>query len=258
MTNLYKACLYAANLRGADLSGSILRRADLRKAKLHGSHLIYASMVNTRLEGAVISDCNVHGISAWELKLNNTIQRNLIITPLGVPEITVDNLEVAQFIYLLLHNEKVREVIDNITSKFVLILGRFTPERKVVLDAIREELRNHHYVPVLFDFNGPASRDLMETVSTLAHMARFIIVDITDPKSVPAELEHIVPDLPSVPVIPLILRSDYEYALFKSLMRRCSWVMVPCQYESLEELIASIGEKIIIPAEHKAIECRPS
>jgi hypothetical protein len=32
-------------------------------------------------------------------------------------------------------------VIDAITSKLVLILGRFTPERKTILDAIRDELR---------------------------------------------------------------------------------------------------------------------
>ena len=44
----------------------------------------------------------------------------------------VDDLEVAQFIYLLLNNQNVRQVIDTITSKIVLILGRFTPERKAV------------------------------------------------------------------------------------------------------------------------------
>ena len=41
----------------------------------------------------------------------------------------------------MLHNQKIRDVIDTITSKAVLILGRFTPERKAVLDALREELR---------------------------------------------------------------------------------------------------------------------
>jgi hypothetical protein len=195
-------------------------------------------------------------LSAWGLKLKDAILKDLIITSFNEPVISVDNLEVAQFIYLLLHNEKIRQVIDTITSKVVLILGRFTPERKTLLDAIREELRNHSYVPVLFDFAEPDSRDLMETVSTLAHMAKFIIVDITDPRSAPAELEHIVPGLPSVPVMPLILRSDYVYALFKPLIRRCPWVMEPCQYESLEELIASIEERVVAPAELKARECR--
>jgi hypothetical protein len=35
--------------------------------------------------------------------------------------IPVDNLEVAQFIYLLLRSGKIGEVIDTITSKAVLI-----------------------------------------------------------------------------------------------------------------------------------------
>jgi hypothetical protein len=49
-------------------------------------------------------------------------------------------------------------VIDTITSKVVLILGRFTPERKSVLDAIRDQLRKRNYLPVLFDFEKPSNR----------------------------------------------------------------------------------------------------
>jgi hypothetical protein len=110
-------------------------------------------------------------------------QQALVITDKDEPEITVDNIEVAQFIYLLLHNPKIRDVIDTIGRKAVLILGRFTAERKVVLDALREELRKRDYVPILFDFDKPASQDLTATVSTLAHLARFIIADLTDPSS---------------------------------------------------------------------------
>jgi hypothetical protein len=60
--------------------------------------------------------------------------------------------------YLLLTNPKVRSVIDTITSRVVLILGRFTPSRKAVLDALREELRRLGFVPVLFDFAQPIVR----------------------------------------------------------------------------------------------------
>jgi hypothetical protein len=59
-----------------------------------------------------------------------TKQRDLVITQLNEPEITVDNIEVTQFIYLPLHNEKIRDVIDTITSKPVLILGRFALQRE--------------------------------------------------------------------------------------------------------------------------------
>ena len=114
--------------------------------------------------------------------LEEAIQKNLHITWAGEHNITVDDLEIAQFIHLLLNNQNIRNIIDRITSKIVLILGRFTEERKAVLDAIRDALRKRNYTPVLFDFDKPASRDLTETISTLAHMARFIIADITEPR----------------------------------------------------------------------------
>ena len=62
----------------------------------------------------------------------------MIITKENEPEITVDNIEVAQFIYLMLNNQKVRDVIDTITFKAVLILGRFTAIRSF------ETPRVHH------------------------------------------------------------------------------------------------------------------
>jgi hypothetical protein len=204
--NLPGADLTNAHLPGANLSGANLTRANLTRANLNRTTLI-----ETNLEGAILTDCSVYGCSAWNLRLIGANQRDLVITPRHEPKITVDNLEVGQFIYLLLNNERIRDVINTITSKVVLILGRFTDERKAVLDAIREELRHHDYLPVLFDFEKPASRDITETVSTLAHMARFVIADITDAKSIPQELMKIVPYLPSVAVQPLLLATQSEY-----------------------------------------------
>jgi len=53
--------------------------------------------------GADLTGCRIHGVSAWRLNVERTKQHNLVITPMFEPEITVDNIEVAQFIYLLLH-----------------------------------------------------------------------------------------------------------------------------------------------------------
>jgi hypothetical protein len=146
----------------------------------------------------------------------------------------------------MLHNEKVRDVIDTITSKAVLILGRFTPERKAVLDALREELRRHGYVPILFDYEKPASRDITEPISLLARMARFVVADITNTKSIPQELNVIVPDLPSVPVQPLLLQGSGEYGMFEHFTRY-PWVLPLHRYDSQEQLIAAIGEQVIEP-----------
>jgi hypothetical protein len=175
----------------------------------------------------------------------------LVVTPSKDAVITVDNLDVAQFVYLLLSNQKVRGVIDSITSKVVLILGRFTPQRKAILDAIREQVRRHGYLPVLLDFEKPSSRDLTESVRTLAHMARFVIADITDARSVPQELMAIVPNLPSVPVQPLLLASQQEYGMFDHF-RRFPWVLEPVLYDDQKALLTELETKVIAPAEAKA------
>lgn len=245
--------LSGAHLSGANLRGAHLREANLSRADLSGADLRSAILVRTNLEGANLTACRVYGISAWNVRLEGAIQSNLVITPQGESPIQVDNLEVAQFIYLLLNNEKIRSVIDTITSKVVLILGRFTPERKVVLDAIRDELRKRDYLPVLFDFEKPAGKDLTGTISTLANMARFVIADLTDPSSVPHELATLVPGT-VVPVQTIILEGQREYAMFPDLKTRYHWVLEPHQYKSQDLLIAQLGETVIAPAEAKAKE----
>jgi hypothetical protein len=207
-----------------------------------------ANLVHTNVARANLTGCRVYGVSAWDLKLDGAEQKNLIITPGDESEITVDNLEVAQFIYLLLNNERIRHVIDTITSKVVLILGRFTPERKVVLDALREELRRRGYTPVLFDFDKPRSRSTLETVSTLAHMARFVIADLTDAKSVLQELQAVVPTNPSVPVQPLILATQEEPGMF-DFLRLYFWVLEPYRYPNPTGLLAALTDRVIAPAE---------
>src|SRR5262249_46060131 len=234
-----------------------LRGADLSEADLAGVNFIEARLVETNLTNANLTGCQIYGISAWNLTLEGAQQKDLIITRNDEPVITVENLEVAQFIYLLLHNEKIRDVIDTLTSKAVLILGRFTPERKAVLDTLREELRKRDYLPIVFDFDKPASKDLTGTVSTLANLARFIIADLTDPSSVPHELATVVPGT-VVPVQPVLLEGQREYAMFIDLKRRYHWVLEPYQYASSERLIAQLEERVIGPAEAKAQELKKS
>ena len=262
--DLYGTDLRGANLRGADLRGIDLRGADFRGADLQEANLSYARIIRTNLTRAKLNGCRVYGISVWDAKLEDTEQLNLVIKPelapfesevnVG-PTITVDNIEVAQFIYLLLNNQRIRQIIDTITSKVVLILGRFTPERKVILDALRDAFRKHNYSPILFDFEIPESRDITETVSLLARMARFVIADLTDAKSIPQELSMIIPDLPSVPIQPLSHVSDREYSMFEHF-RRYPWVLKDYHYISVDDLLSALKEHIIDPVEQKVQELR--
>ncbi|GAC1649993.1 MAG: hypothetical protein NVS4B12_19440 [Ktedonobacteraceae bacterium] len=200
----------------------------------------------------MLVNCYVYGISAWNVELEETTQVDLIITPKNEPIITVDNLKIAQFIYLLLNNAEIRGVIDAITSKVVLILGRFTPERKAVLDGLRDELCKHNLLPVVFDFERPTSRDFTETVRTLAYLSRFIIADITDPRSIPQELQAIVSDL-AVPVQPILEEGERQYGMFGDFGKH-TWVLPVYTYKDQASLITSLHHEIIEPAGKKARE----
>jgi len=254
--NLFQANLAGADLPHADLRVVNLRKAVLIKADLSGANLTCARLVDVDVTNADLTCCRIYGVSAWGLTLSDkTRQQNLIITTGGEPEITVDDIEVAQFVYLLLNNAKIRNVIDIITSKAVLILGRFTAERKAVLDALRDELRKRDYLPILFDFDKPTSKDLTGTVTTLANMVRFIVADGTVPKSIPHELAAIVPTT-IVPVKPILLASEREYAMFSDLQHRYHWVLPTHRYEWQEQLIADLELCVIQPAAKKAEELR--
>lgn len=249
--------LYDASLIGADLGRANLYQTNLWQANLYGANLTEATLRETNLANATLEGCIIGGNVMWNIKLEGTVQKDLNISPYGQSPITVDNLKVAQFIYLLLNNAEIRDVIDTITSKAVLILGRFAPERKVVLDAMREDLRSRGFLPILFDFEKPSSRDLTETVVTLAHLSRFVIADLTNPSSIPHELMSFTRDLPSVPVQPIILKGQRPYAMFLDHLGRYQHVLECYEYESQETLIAELAEKVIQPAQNKAEAMKP-
>lgn len=244
-TDCTEADFESASLTGADLTDACMVHANLTFARLN-----FARIVNTDLSGATLTGATVYGIAAWGVRLEAAKQSNIVITPHDEGEVTVDDLEVAQFVYLLLRNAKIRNVIDTIGNKAVLILGRFT-ERKEVLEAIREELRKRDYLPIVFDFERPAQRDFSETVMTLAGMSRFIVADITMPKSVPLELHATVPNY-MVPFIPIIKKGEKPFAMFRDLWQKHrEWVLDPLSYDSIETLVRVFDKAIIKPANER-------
>ena len=250
--NLNRSILTDAKLAGANLYRAYLSRADMRRADLRGAELGHSVLVSSDIDGSRLTGARVHGISVWALKGTPADQADLVITSDDEAAITVDNLKVAQFIYLLLANEEIRGVIDTITSKVVLILGRFSADRKPVLDALRNALRTRDLSPIVFDFEIPQDRDITETVTLLARMARFVIADLTDPKSIPQELQAIAPNV-AVPIQPVILAGAEPWSMFKDLSRKYHWVLKPYEYRDQQHLLATLSD-VLAPAEAKRRE----
>jgi hypothetical protein len=229
--------------------------ANLTGANLTGADLTEARLVETNLINATLTDCRLYGISAWNVKLNGrTKQQGLIITPSWEPAITVDNLKVAQFVYLLLHNENIRDVIDTVGKRGVLLLGRFTEGRLAVLERLRDELRNRGYLPIVFNFDKPETKDFTETVRLLAGLSRFVIADVTNPRSAPLELQATVPEI-MVPFLPIIEEGQEPFSMLTDLwIKHRDWVFEPIYYSSLDKLVGALDKEIIGPAEVRCDE----
>jgi uncharacterized protein YjbI with pentapeptide repeats len=240
----------SADMGEVDLTDAILRDANLTQARLVCASLEGANLVEVNLSGADLTGCRVYGASIWKVNLTDTDQSDLVVTPTGESSITVDNLEVAQFTYLLLDNSRIRSVIDTLSTKTVLLLGRFTPDRKAVLDALREELRRRGFVPMLFDFEKPTQRDFSETIRTLAGICRFVIADLTNPKSCPLELQATVPDY-MIPFVPIIQENEHPFSMFQDLKQKYDWVLDTLVYDTRENLIAAFDTAILAPALQK-------
>jgi uncharacterized protein YjbI with pentapeptide repeats len=248
---LLRAHLKDANLSGANLSGASLTEANLSEANLSGVDLRGALLLNSDFTNADLTGCNIHGVSAWGLKLDGAKQQNLVITRKDEPEITVDDIEVAQFVYLLLNNKKIRNVIDTIGKKGVLLLGRFTEGRLVVLERLRDKLRSLGFVPMVFNFDKPETKDFTETVRLLCGLSKFVIVDITNPRSAPLELQATVPDY-MVPFVPILQDEEEPFAMFVDLQNKYDWVLKPViSYSNVDRLIEVLEDEIAGPAEAK-------
>ncbi len=248
---LGRARLARAVLTDCELSEADLAKTQLQRSRILRGALERARLLDTDLRDAVVDGCRVYGLSAWGVRTEGARQLNLVIGRQGEPQLTIDNLEVAQFVHLLLTAASLRQALDTMTSKVVLILGRFSPVRKAVLDAMREELRRLNYCPILFDFQPQVSRNVLETIRTLAALARFIVADLTDPQFVPVELISVVPVHTSLPVQPLLQACEKEPEIYY-LLKPFPWFLELERYEDTSELVHKLRTLLPRLEEHAA------
>ncbi len=232
-----------ANLKQTNLTDTILQGATLTNANLNG-----ALLLQTNFEHAILNGCSIYGISVWDVRLEGASQSGLIISGENEPTTTVDDLEIAQFIYLLLNHKKLRNAIIAVTERGVLLLGRFSDGGLEMLQAIAVRLREENYLPIIFDFDRPDNRDYTETVKTLVGLSRFVIVDLSGP-SVPQELYATAPHF-DIPFATIIQDGRKPHSMFRDLLKY-PWVFPPVTFVNQEQLLELLPSKVVAPAEEK-------
>jgi hypothetical protein len=74
-------------------------------------------------------------------------------------------------------------------------------------------------------------------------MSRFVIADITNPRSAPLELQATIPDY-QIPFVPIIQEGESPFSMFADLTKY-PWVLTLLRYQSPEGLIAVFKKAII-------------
>jgi uncharacterized protein YjbI with pentapeptide repeats len=213
----------------ADFSGAIFRNTKFNKTIFTGACFDGATFVNCNLNrinlvGASfrvkeITETVVYGIAAWDLETSDDMKQSKLVIEKtydlysdliqhGKVPLTVDDIELAQFVYYLSNHRKMRDTLNILNDRGVLLLGRFKDGGLERLYSMREWLQRQGYTAMIFDFARPDNLSLTETVVTMAGLSKFIIVDLSG-TSVPAELQSILGQIKKP-----ILAFGAPYALF--------------------------------------------
>ena len=287
--HLWQGRLRGANLQRAYMDEVQLNYGDLRKANLNFSRLVSAnlnlvqaqgasfrsadlshSILNgIKLQGADLREARISGTSIWGIAVDSkTKQKDLIVDDLVDPledlvdyprvsieniVMRVNNIEAANFLYLITaDNSKLKVIIDSLTDSVVLILGNFGPDRMIMLQTIKRELSRLRYAPIIFNFDTPNSRDLIETISLLAGFSRFIIADITDPKSTPLESMLLAPQL----MVPFasVIQNEPPFSMFESLRIKYEWILPTISYRNKNDLRRQLKRNVVEPCEKMIVK----
>lgn len=147
-----------------------------------------------------------------------------------------------------------REAVDALgriegTRRRVVVVLSPLVEGGRVANALGEALWNRGYLPALLDFTNAEVGAVMDVVSGLWHLTRFLIVDVS---ASPLALVRSVIGEPSVPVQPIA----EEASLFPEVSEYLRELpALPLHlYKSTKGLLAALDERIIAPLEREFTE----
>jgi uncharacterized protein YjbI with pentapeptide repeats len=225
-----RANFSGATFRSTTFNKTILTGADFDNATFINCNLNRVNLVEAKFRVKEITETVVYGIAAWDLKTSDEmIQSKLVIEKThqlysdlisqGKIPMMVDDIELAQFVYYLSNHKKMRDTLNILNDRGVLLLGQFDNGGLERLYSIREWLQRKGYMAMIFDFARPDNLSLTDTALTMAGLSKFVVVDLSGP-SVPAELEAILK------IRKPVLAFGRPYALFPDLADKTSLVTI--------------------------------
>ncbi|OWY63504.1 hypothetical protein B7486_52765 [cyanobacterium TDX16] len=143
--NLSRSCFKAAELSETRFSRTILKNMSFSQTNLSSAHfsdtelvdidLRYATLNSAIFQGSPIKNCLIYGVSAWDVKVDGTIQSRLNIARNDSEEIYIDDLKLAQILSSFVRKLNPVE-IETLGERFQTIL--LTNEGRAVFSKSEE------------------------------------------------------------------------------------------------------------------------
>ena len=273
-TSIYNAFAENLNLSGSVFEDVVIEEGDFDRAIFIGcmfknTRFNKTILTNSRFNDSTFVNCNlnrvnltgadfsvkeitetvVYGISSWDLSIGKESKQSKLVIERTYDfysdfidreemPLMVDDIELAQFIYYLSNHKKIRDTLNILNQKGVLLLGQFMDGGLERLYKIRDQLQAKGYMPMIFDFNRPENLSNVETIVTMAGLSKFIIADLSGP-SVPHELATIFINHKK----PLLSFGKHPYALFPTLSDQTKVTHVEGDIDDLlKQLDTKIGD----------------
>ena len=225
-----------ANFNGATFHNTRFNKTILTGANFDGATFVNCNLNRVNLVGASfkvkeITETVVYGIAAWDLQTSDEMKQSKLVIERtyelysdliqqGKIPMMVDDIELAQFVYYLSNHKKMRDALNILNDRGVLLMGRFKDGGLERLYALREWFQGKGYMPMIFDFERPDNLSLTETVVTMAGLSKFVVADLSG-SSVPAELQAIFSQIKKP-----VLAFGHPFALFPDLADQTSVVTI--------------------------------
>ena len=234
-----------ASFENVQLPHSVWSDIKLEDSRWRNVDLRHASFFRVNCDGASFENCNVFGLGVCELA-GQLRRESRLLCGEGPDPLLLNDLRFAPFLHELAYEDAFGRVVEALTAKFVLILGRFTDDRKPILDRLRRALRHFGYVPHLVDYD--CKQSWLHVVKTAAMCSRFVIADLTEPRSVPAEVVEILRLRETLIVAPIVQAGYDEPPIFGEL-RATGQLLTKYEYRDADVLIRHLATAVIEPCE---------
>jgi len=241
--------LRGAHFEDADACGARFLYVKMQHSSWINACLRHAHFFEVCCDGAVFDRCKILGIGICRVSGKPSLQRDLNCGGDKEP-LLVDDLRLAPFIHELRYEDGFGRFADALTSKVVLILGRFSDARMPLLERIHGRLRALGYIPQLIKFPCDGLLDPGSVVNIAAMCSRFVIADVSDAREVIREVVGILSQLRPVVVKPIMEVGQVEPISFVWEKRsQRIHLLPPYEYPDADTLIANLSSAIIQPCE---------